>query len=191
MTAPDPTPAARMSNSAITLITPLEGRGPLLLRPQFVLTRWFPQLKGLEAFRSVFFSSWSIVTGFPFNGAPQVKEEPSEPWLLWEVAYSAEVDPYIESFVRGIPSNIDRLWGTSYAFPGTGSVAELSRYIAALSWDIGHLYWAYPQGSVRTILASLEIAKEHAYLVEVARTGTAEEFARVYDGFLRRRGDQL
>ena len=191
MTAPDPTPAGRASNSAITLITPLKGHGPLLLRPQFVLTRWFPQLKGLEAFRSVFFSSWSIVTGFPFNGPPQVKEEPSEPWLLWEVAYSAEVDPYIESFVRGIPANIGRLWGTSYAFPGTDSVAELSRYIASLSWDIGHLYWAYPHATVRTILASLEVAKEHAYLVEVAATGTAEEFARAYDGFLRRRGDQL
>ena len=191
MTSPDPAPAGRVSNGSITLITPLKGYGPLVLRPQFVLTRLFPQLKGLEAFRSVFFSSWNIVTRLPYNGPPQVKERLPQPWLLWEVAYSAEVDPYIESFVRGIPTNIGRLWGTSHGFPGTDSVAELSRYIEALSWDIGHLYWAYPRATVRTILASLEVAKEHAFLLEVARTGSAEEFARVYEGFLVRRGGQL
>ena len=184
-------PALRPSNDALMVITPLKPWGPPWLRLQFKLTRLFPALKGLEPFKSVYFSRWSILTSIPYNGRPQVRERPEPPYLLWEVAFSAEGDPYIESFARGIPANIERIWGSSYGFPGTDSVDELFRYIMDLSWPVGHAYWAYPDGTVRTVLSGLEVAKEHEFLVQAARSSTAEDFARIYRGFLRRRGRDL
>lgn len=181
----------RPTNSAITLITPLTWMGVPLLRAQFWLTRRFPHLKGLEPFKSVYFSRWSIVRGFRYNGPPQVKERPPRPYLVWEVVYSAETDPYIESFVRGIEPQIRHTWGSSDGFPGVTSVTELRRYIEDLAWAGAHDYWAYPEASVRMVLSGLKVAKEHAFLAEAARSGTAAEFRTVYDGFLRRCGNEL
>ncbi len=194
MTAVPGGPAAerqRPTNSAITLITPLTWWGVPWLRLQFRLTRTFPQLKGLEAFKSVYFSRWSIVSGFPDNGSPQIRERPRRPYLVWEVVYSAETDPYIESFLKGIHLQIRRTWGSSDGFPGVSSVSELRRYIEDLSWGGAYDYWAYPDTSVRMVLSALEVSREHAFLAEVARSSTAEEFATVYRGFLTRRGKDL
>jgi hypothetical protein len=188
-------PNRRSTSEGLIVITPLKWWGSAALRLEFRITKVFPQLKGLEPFKSVFFSRWSILTSFHYNGTPQVKESPPQPYMLWEVAYSAEVDPYIESFIRGIGVQIRRLWRSSYGFPGTDSVSDLRTYIESLAWPVGHAYWAYPTASVRIVLSALEVAKEHAFLVEAARraerSGKPEQFARTYAGFLRRRGEDL
>lgn len=194
MTAVDESTAAdrqRPTNSAITMVTPLTWWGAPWLRLQFRLTRRFPQLKGLEPFASVYFSRWSIVSGFPDNGPPQIKERPRRPYLVWEVVYSAETGPYIESFLKGIQLQIRRTWGSSDGFPGVSSVSELRRYIEDLSWAGAYDYWAYPETSVRMVLSALAVSREHAFLATVARSSTAEEFETVYRGFLRRRGKDL
>lgn len=189
MTRIPPVDVARRGNGALTVITPLKRRGPYWLGFRFRLTHWFPNLLGLQHFDSVFFSNWNIVTRLPDDGQQAV--ELPQPVLLWEVAYSAEVDPYIESFVRGIGKNIKRIWGTSYGFPGTRSVGKLRAYIEGLSWTIDHFHWAYPEESVRTVKSALAISREHAFLVEAARTCTPEDFERIYRGFLLRRGADL
>lgn len=181
----------RTGNHALTMITPLTWWGLPWLGLQFRLTRRFPSLKGLEPFKSVYFSQWCLVRSFHFNGPPQLRERPSRPWMLWEVVYSAEADPYIESFIAGIPKQIRRLWNSSYGFPGTGSVARLTDYITAARWQSDVEYWAYPDATVRTILSGLEVVKEHAFLTVAARDGTDEDFAAAYAGFLRRRGSDL
>jgi hypothetical protein len=194
-TAPEPGPTevdrVRGSNRGITLITQLRPLGPAWLRIQFLATRLVPALQGLAPFKSVHFTHWSIVSSFAWNGRPQVRERPARPWLVWETVYSAEVVPYIESFVAGIRPQIKNTWGTSVGFPGVDSVARLHDYINDLSWPAGHFYWAHPTASVRTVLSALEVATEHRYLMEVAATGCPEEFAVVYRGFLERRGADL
>lgn len=180
----------RPANGALTVITPLARRGPVWLKAQFIATRLIPSLKGLQHFDSVFFSNWNIITRLPAVG-DEVIERASPRVMLWEVAYSAEVDPYIESFVHGIAANIKRIWGTSLGFPGSSSVGSVRDYIKKHSWDIGHLYWAYPHATVRTIGSALAVAREHEFLTEAARSSTPEEFARLYRGFLVRRGADL
>lgn len=183
--------APRAGNQLITILTPLKRWGPPWLRFQFRLTRIFPSLKGLEQFTFVYYSQWCLVDSFHYNGPPQVRERPPRPLLLWEVVYSADADPYIESFVAGIPRRIRGLWGSSYGFPGTGSVARLSDYITAAWWREDVAYWAYPDATVRTILSGLEVAKEHAWLLDLAEHGTDEDFEVAYAGFLTRRGRDL
>lgn len=192
-------PTRRATSDGLVVITPLKWWGSAALKLQFRITKVFPQLKGLGPFRSVYFSRWSIVSSFHYNGTPQVKERPPQPYMLWEVSYSAEVDPYIESFIRGIGLQIRRLWGSAYGFPGTDSVTDLRSYIESLQWPVGHIHWAYPTASARIVLSALEVAKEHEFLVEAARQASrskkpeqaAAAFAKTYAGFLRRRGEDL
>jgi hypothetical protein len=181
----------RSSNGLLSVITPLKRWGPASLQAQFALTKRFPRLKGLAPFKSVYFSQWSILTSIPYNGEPQPRERPRPAYLIWDVAFSAELDPYIESFILGIPRNINRLWESSYGYPGTKSVGHVRRYLEGFSVPIDHAYWAYPASTVRIILSGLEVAKEHDFLVEAAQSASPEEFARIYGGFLRRRRNDL
>jgi hypothetical protein len=181
----------RDSTGDITLVTSLRFWGPAWLTGQFALSRVWPDVTGLRRFRSVHFTHWSLVRSFAWNGPPQVRERPRHPWMIWETVYSAEVVSYIESFVAGIGPQITMTWRSSLGFPGVGSVSRLQHYISSLSWPAGCFYWAHGDASVRTVLSALEVAREHRYLVEVAATGDAEEFATVYRGFLRRRGGDL
>jgi hypothetical protein len=195
MTEPAAPPAAEDSgsspNNGITLVTALKWWGPPVLRVLFLITRFLPELKGLEPFRSVHFTRWSILRSLPYNGPPQVRERPEQPYLVWESMYSAEVEPYIEAFVAGISAQIERTWGSSYGFPGTGSITRLHRYIEQHAVAAQYTYKALPEESVQTALAALEVAKEHALLVEAAGSGSSEEFAMAYQDFLRRRGADL
>ncbi|HEX2074274.1 MAG TPA: hypothetical protein VHF92_10850 [Geodermatophilus sp.] len=174
----------------ITVLTALRPFGALRLRVLFALTRRIPRLTGLGPLKSVYFTRWGVLTSLPYNGPPQVPEQLGHPLLLWETVYSAPAEPYVETFVHAVGSKVRRIWGTSYGFPGTRSVTGLARYIGELSVPGAHCWSAYPEATVRTVLSALDVAREHRYLEQAARTSTPEDFAVVYRGFLaRRQGD--
>ncbi|MGR6967774.1 hypothetical protein ACU610_25265 [Geodermatophilus sp. URMC 61] len=174
----------------ITVLTALMPLDALRLRVLFALTRRFPQLGGLGPLKSVYFTRWSVLTSLPYNGPPQVPERLGHGRLLWETVYSAPTEPYVEAFVHGVGSKVRRIWRRSYGFPGTGSVTALAGYIGELAIPGAHNWAAYPTATVRTVLAALDVAREHRYLVQAARTASPEEFAVLYRGFLdRRKGD--
>nr|BFE71963.1 hypothetical protein GCM10020092_052640 [Actinoplanes digitatis] len=122
---------------------------------------------------------------------PQVRERLGHPYLFWETAFSGATEPYIESFVYLIQKSIKRAWGTSFGFPGVRSVTKVREYIENLAYPAAHAYSAYPEASVRMVLSALRIQREQEFLVDAARTATAEEFAVVYRGFLERRQGDL
>ena len=165
------------SNGGITLVTPLmKWWAVIWMHIQFRVTKICPKILGLQAFSSVYFTHWCVVKRLPGHEEGAGKTKLKRPWLLWEVSYSAAVDPYIEQFAKGIPANIKRVWGTSDGFPGISSVSRLSNYIMDLSFDLGHIYWAHPHATLRTIQSGFNVCKEHAGLVARAQAGDAERF---------------
>lgn len=187
-----PPDAERIGNTRmITLITPIVPFGTWWLRALFRLTRPFPQLLGIGPMKVVHFTYWSLLTTIPYNGAPQLRERLRRPLLIWGSVFNGEVDPYVEAFVVAVAPQIRLTWGTSYGFPGVGSVSDLREYIVAASWPGSYAYSAYPEATVRTIASAMAIKKEHAFLCELARRATPEEFAIAYDGFLRRCQEDL
>jgi hypothetical protein len=174
----------------ITMLTALKPWGLLRLRLEFLATRLWPGLMGIRPLRSLYSTRWSLLTALPYNGPPQLPERPRRPQLLWETDYSAPVEPYIEAFIAATSRQIRRTWGSSYDFPGTGSVTGLRNYIEGFSRPAAHSYCAYPDASVRMILSALAVAQEHEYLLAAARSPDAAAFAVAYRGFLaRRQGD--
>jgi hypothetical protein len=183
---PDPVGRAGM----ITVLTALKPLDALRLRVLFALTRRFPRLGGLGPLKSVYFTRWSVLTSLPYNGPPQVREQLGHGRLLWETVYSAPTEPYVEAFVHAVGSKVRRIWCRSYGFPGTGSVTALAGYIGSLAIPGAYSWSAYPEATVRTVLAALDVAREHRYLVQAAHTVSPEEFSVLYRGFLdRRKGD--
>ena len=175
----------------ITVITQMRPGGALALRLSFLATRCFPSLMGIAPLRSLYATRWSVLTRLPYNGPPQVRERAEHPYLVWESVYSAEMEPYVESFVAGIHQQINVTWFSSYGFPGTGSVTRLRRYVEQMSWPEGCSYSAYPDQSARMVLSALAVAKEHPFLVRAARDSTPAQFGVLYRGFLRRRQGDL
>ena len=174
----------------ITVLTALKPFGGPWLRVLFALTRRLPGLTGLGPLESVHFIRWSVLAAPPYDGPPQVRERLPHRLLLWETVYSAPTEPYVETFVHGVGDKVRRIWWTSHGFPGTRSVSGLAGYIGGLSIPGAHCWSAHPGATVRTILSALDVAREHRYLVQAARTTGPAEFAVVYRGFLaRRQGD--
>lgn len=191
MSGPVPVPPDQHGRARwLSVLTPLKPAGPLLLRLQFALTRLFPGLIGIDALRSVYFTRWSLLESFPWNGPPQVEEELPRPYLVWETTFTGVMEPYIEAFVYAVGPQIDRTWQTSYGFPGTTSITRLREYIERLARPGAYSYSAYPAASVRMVLSALAIAREHRFLTDAA-AGNPAEFATVYRGFLRRRAGDL
>jgi hypothetical protein len=176
---------------ALTVITPVKWWGVPALRLSMTITRWFPSIIKLAPAKAVAFTRWSLLRSIPYNGRRQLLERPQPAYLLWETVFNGAMDPYIEQFVVMIPALIRNTWGSSYGFPNNLSVKQLRTYIETMSWPSAHSYVAYPQDSVAMILSALEIEKEHAFLVDVARTADASQFQVTYEGFLRRRKGDL
>jgi hypothetical protein len=174
----------------ITVLTALKPLGGPWLRALFALTRHLPGLTGLGPLESVHFTRWTVLAALPWNGPPQVRERLPHRLLLWETVYSAPTEPYVEAFVHGVGDKVRNIWSTSHGFPGTRSVTELAGYIGGLHIAGAHCWSAHPGATVRTVLSALDVAREHRYLDQAARTASPAEFAVVYRGFLdRRQGD--
>jgi hypothetical protein len=188
---PEPPPGPGDRARSITMVTALRPARRWLTYLNLAVARRVPSLMGVRPLRSLYSVRWSVLRAFPHNGAPQVRERLREPLLLWETNYSGLMDPYVETFVHVIGRQIRMTWGSSAGFPPEQSVAALTAYVQAGTLAPAYDYRAYPQASVRTVLAALDVAREHPFLVQAAAAGaSAEEFRVVYDGFLvRRQGD--
>ena len=171
----------------ITLVTAIRPFRTWWLRRLFALTDRFPCLLAIAPMKAVHFLHWNILETIPYNGTPQIVEQPDHPYLIWGTVFNGVGDPYIEGFVVHAPRQIRAIWGTSYGFPGTRSVSRLARYIDDLSWNGGYSYFAYPDATVRTVQSAVNIQKEHPFLVNAAKNKSSyAEFARTYRGFLVR-----
>lgn len=175
----------------ICLITPVVPFGRIWLRAVFAIGRRFPKLLRIGPLKVVHFTQWSVLSSIPYNGAPQIRERPRRPLLLWGSMYNGQVDPYIEAFVATVSKQIWATWRTSYGYPGTKSVTRLRDYIEAASWPGAYSFSAYPDQTVRTIDAAFEIRREHAFLTDLAEKGDERAFRIAYEGFLRRCGGLL
>jgi hypothetical protein len=187
----EPAPDLLGRARAVTMLTSLRWRGPIILHLRFALTRLFPSLVKIGLLKSVYFTRWTILTSIPYNGPPQQPGRTTAPCLLWDSAFSVSMDPYIESFVHVIGRQIRALWGSSLGFPGTKSVAKLQQYIQEHRYPGAYLYCAYPEASVRMVLAALDIEREHQFLEDSAHKATSQDFESVYQGFLERQQGNL
>ena len=185
VTAPGPT-AADGRATAITVVTPIRtGATPLVRLVLFAGKHVSLLNRALGQLSFIHYARWTVVTGLPWNGAPQNRERLLYDYLFFETNFNGTWDEYIDAFSEVVPDRMRAIWGTSFGFPGPRPVGPFKAYIHANDLPIAHYYAAYPQASTKMVLAALRVRDAlRAFLDGPAATAPPAEFRRAYGALL-------
>jgi hypothetical protein len=185
-TAANPVRAEDGRATAITVMTPIKPGGTSLERLVLFLADHVKMLnEALDELAFIHYARWTIITGLPYNGAPQEREKLHYDYLLFETNFNGTWDDYIEAFSEVLPERMNAIWGTSFGFPGPQPAGPFKAYIHRNDLPIAHYYAAYPDGTTKTVRSALAVARRLAeFREEAAHLTDPEEFRRWYDAFL-------
>ena len=168
--------------TAITVLTPVEREGPLVLLAVFWAGRHIKEtLKKLEQLSFIHYARWAVIDRVPNEGHG---EELNHEYLLFESNFNGTWDQYIDAFSEVVPLRMKAIWGTSYGFPGPLPVEPFKDYIRRNEYTANHYYSAYPEATATTILGALELAPKVADLRERASTMSPESFKAAWDSLI-------
>jgi hypothetical protein len=170
---------------AMTLANPIKPGRSRALRLNFWLTRRFPPLLGrLRKLSFIHFLRWTIVSEFPYNGAPQEPEELQHEYLFFISNYNGYWMQYIDAFYSVVPDQMDWIWGNTYGYPKGQPAGATKRVIRQLEFTASHYYSAYPEASSSMILAALELKRRFDRFDTEVRDAEPEQFAVAYRRFV-------
>ncbi|MCM2387206.1 hypothetical protein [Streptomyces albipurpureus] len=172
--------------TAITALTPIKlGQAPLLRLLLVIGARIKMLREALTKLSFIHYARWTIISGFPYNGAPQRKERLRYDYLFFETNFNGTWDEYIDAFSEVIPERMQAIWGRCVNFPGPRPVGPFKEYIHKNDLPIAHYYAAYPDATTTTVISALAVRDGLADLrARAAQVTDPEEFRRVYEAFL-------
>lgn len=154
--------------TAITVITPLNRRGPLALWLVFWMGRNLSfTLRKLQTLSFIHYARWTVVKRFPDNGHG---ERLNHSYLLFESNFNGAWEQYIDAFSEVVALRMKAIWGTSLGFPGPLPVEPFKRYIRHNELVANHYFSAYPGATTTEIVSAARIQP------------AIEELARSCDG---------
>jgi hypothetical protein len=172
--------------TAITVMTPIKpGETPLVRLVMFAGEHISVLNEALAQLSFIHYARWSILTGLPYNGPPQEKDDLHYDYLIFETNFNGTWDEYIDAFSEVVPDRMKAIWGTSFGFPGPRPVGPFKDYIHANDLAISHYYGAYPEATTKTVLAALRLSEKFAAFHSSSATiADPDDFKRAYDAFL-------
>jgi hypothetical protein len=136
---------------ALTLLTPVRPAWAPFLRLVMGTAHLHPMFRRHSLqFNFIYYVRWAIIDQFPSG------EHKRYPYLLFESNFDVPWRQYIDAFAYVIPTDIRVIWGRGPAFPGPPPAEPLKEWIARNSLEGGHYYSAYPEASVKMVLAGLD-----------------------------------
>jgi hypothetical protein len=152
--------------TAITVLTPVQRQGPLVLSAVFWAARNIKEtLKKLEQLSFIHYACWAVIERFP---DPDGGERLRHDYLLFESNFNGTWDQYIDAFSEVVPFRMKAIWGTSFGFPGPHPVEPFKQYIRRNEYVANHYWSAYPGSTTTEIIsaghveAALSEFREHA-----------------------------
>lgn len=172
--------------TAITVLTPIKPGGTPLERVVLFLGEHVKMLnQALAELSFIHYARWTIITGLPFNGAPQRQEKLHYDYLFFETNFNGTWDEYIDAFSEVVPERMKAIWGTSFGFPGPEPVGPFKSYIHANDLPIAHYYCAYPNATTKMVLSALSVRTAFDRFQDTAATiNDPDEFFAAYVAFL-------
>ncbi|MEU5398122.1 hypothetical protein ABZ348_02305 [Streptomyces sp. NPDC005963] len=172
--------------TAITALTPIKlGQAPLLRLLLVIGARIKMLREALTKLSFIHYARWTIISGFPYNGAPQRKERLRYDYLFFETNFNGTWDEYIDAFSGVIPERMQAIWGRCINFPGPRPVGPFKDYIHKNDLPIAHYYAAYPDATTTTVISALAVRDRLAELrARAAHVTDPVEFRRLYEAFL-------
>jgi hypothetical protein len=168
--------------TAITVLTPLKRRGPLVLWLVFWVGRNVKAtLKKLVQLSFIHYARWAVIHRFP---GPDGGEKLGHPYLLFESNFNGTWDQYIDAFSEVVPFRMKSIWGSSFGFPGPRPVEPFKQYIRRNEFVVNHYWSAYPGATTTEIISAGHVEAALAPLLEQARDLEPEAFKSAYESFL-------
>ncbi len=159
-----------MRTTPLTAVTPIRpGWTPF---QRFVLevlphTRW-GRSRELVDLSFIHSARWSIITSLPTPDGRRARS--AYDYLLFESNFNGGFGPYIEAFADILGPRIRAIWNSSIGFPNLPQDVDLPLrrrlrrtipggafvdYVRAADLGAGHYYSAYPEATVKDIIAGL------------------------------------
>jgi hypothetical protein len=168
--------------TAITVLTPVKRRGPLLLAVVFWIGRhvtW--TLKKLNMLSFIHYARWAKVPRFPDDGRG---ERLNYTYLFFESNFNGTWDQYIDAFSQVVPTRMKLIWATSYGFPGPKPVERFKKYIRHNEYVANHYWSAYPEATTTEIISAARVAAALDAFKRRSHHLEPEAFKAAYDSFL-------
>jgi hypothetical protein len=168
--------------TAITVITPLKFRGPMMLRIVFWVGRnmaW--TLRKLQTLSFIHYARWAVVKRFP-DGSDG--ERLGHAYLLFESNFNGGWEQYIDAFSEVVALRMKAIWGSSVGFPGPLPVEQFKRYIRHNEFVANHYFSAYPGATTTEIVSAERVRPAIEQLLRASAGMDAESFGAAYRSFL-------
>ncbi len=171
--------------TSITLLTTQKWWGRFWMAFMFAATRAVPRtLTAMDRLSFISFASWSLIRDLPYNGPPQAVRRLRRPHLFFEVSFNGSWAQYIDSSVRVLTTGMYTFWGSSRRFPGPMPASPFQAFFKVHEVDTSHYYCAYPEATVTTVRAALELEQRLTMFAHRAANLPEERFDAAWGAFL-------
>src|SRR5438477_12006752 len=143
----------------MTLRTPVPWWRLLFLRPTWALTRLVLRFNSqaypfgsLRKLAFIHFAHWSLVDRIPASSQAGRKLRPR--YILFQTNFNRGWQEYVEAFCYVVPTAMRLNWRGAYDFPPPHPVGPFLDYVKKRFTKEAHFYCAYPDASVRMVLAA-------------------------------------
>ncbi len=143
--------------------------------------------KPFARLRFIHFGHWGLLSRMPAHGGRRLPH----PYVVFSTNFNGDADVYIDAFSLLIPGRMRLLWQGAYGFPGPEPLGRFRAYITGGVTPTQHFYCAYPDASVKMILAGLELQEAFDALLRHAREDDDERFTQRWARFTAEHGDRL
>lgn len=143
----------------------------------------------LKNMRFIHFAHWGLMTRMPPQGGKRLPF----PYIVFHTNYNGDLGAYVDAFAFLIPWRVRGLWYGSYDFPGPDPMGPFRRWLGVYTSPTLHYYSAYPEASVKMILAGLTLQEEVDVLVRTALDHGDDDaqFAARWERFVAEHGNLL
>lgn len=128
----------------------------------------------------VSFGHWAAFDRIPAKGGERLPT----PYLLFTSNFNGAARQYFEAFSRTLTLEMRALWWKAYGPPDPLPAGPFADYILAHKIPADHYYCAYPDSSVKMILASLDLRLHYERFAARAPDLPPDEFDREFRCFL-------
>ena len=141
----------------------------------------------LYAMRFIHFAHWGLLTRMPPKGGARLPFT----YIVFTTNFNGDVNAYLDAFSILIPGRMRLLWSGAHAFPGPEPLGRFRHYVTSRVVATQHYWCAYPEASLKMIVAGLALEQELGALVRGARKDDPQAFARRWEAWVAEHGNAL
>jgi len=94
-----------------------------------------------------------------YVGAPSCEEHTKFKYLVWESNFDGDLDTYLTTLAKTVPTEIDAIWSHCVGYPGTRDIAAFICYMKACQLETTFYFAAINNKTVEQALTAIQTQK--------------------------------